>query len=154
MTPFTAPSQPDNEQSPRPSAGIFKLARKDLAAMHAAAQELGLACFHVDLSDARNVPGFIRAMKRDIGFPAWFGDNLDALNDCLTDLSWHAAPGYVITLDGLSNLSAGPTSFAAFNQVLASAVDEWKARNTPFWVFYLTDSDSTNADTTVPRPIA
>ncbi|MFT3849163.1 MAG: barstar family protein [Propionivibrio sp.] len=152
MTPFSAPSAPNDPQASRPSAGIFKLAHTDLAAMHAAAQELGLACFHVNLSEARNVPGFIRVMKRDLGFPAWFGDNLDALNDCLTDFSWHAAPGYVITLDGLSNLSASPTSFAAFNQVLASAVEEWKARNRPFWVFYLTDE--TKTDATATRPIA
>lgn len=145
MTPFNTPSAPDDKPEARPSAGIFKLARTDLAAMHAAAQELGLACYNVDLSNARNIPGFIRAMKRDLGFPAWFGDNLDALNDCLTDFSWHAAPGYVITLDGLANLSASPTSFAAFNQVLASAVEEWKARNTPFWIFYLTDDPNANA---------
>lgn len=136
------PSTDNSNDAPpsRPSAGIFKLARKDLQSMLDAAAELGLACFRVDLSSARNVPGFIRAMKRDLAFPAWFGDNLDALNDCLTDFSWHPAAGYVITLDGLTALSASPTSFAAFNQVLASAVEQWKERNIPFWVFYLTDT--------------
>lgn len=139
---------------PKPAtAGIFKLARADLDDMLKAADELKLACFHVDLKDARNIPGFVRAMKRDLEFPEWFGNNLDALNDCLTDFSWHPAPGYVILLDGLSSLSAPPTSFAAFNQVLASAVEEWKSRDMPFWVFYLTD-DQESVTSAPPRPRA
>ena len=139
MTPVPTPSAPDSRIHKPATAGIFKLARTDLDGMLKAADELKLACFHVDLKDARNVPGFIRAMKRDLKLPEWFGNNLDALNDCLTDFSWHPAPGYVILLDGLSSLSATPASFAAFNQVLASAVEDWKSRDVPFWVFYLTD---------------
>ena len=134
-------------------AGLYRLAASDLPALREAAEMLGQAFYLVDLSRARNVPGFIRAMKRDLKLPEWFGNNLDALNDCLTDFSWHPAPGYVILLDGLSSLSASPTSFAAFNQVLASAVEEWKLRDIPFWVFYLTDNLE-NATSAPPRPRA
>ena len=123
-----------------PVAGIFRLARKDLAALKLAAEELGLAVFHVDLQNARNGPGFIKALKRDLHFPDWFGGNLDAVNDCLTDFSWHPAPGYVITLSGIDSLRATPTSFAAFNAVLASAVDAWQERGIPFRIFYLQDA--------------
>jgi RNAse (barnase) inhibitor barstar len=121
------------------TAGFFKLARKDLPGLRQAADELKMAFYSVDLKEARNVPGFVKALQRDLDFPDWFGGNLDALHDCLTDFSWHPAPGYVITLDGSDALSTNPTSFAAFNAVLASAIDEWKARSTPFWVFYLQD---------------
>ena len=121
-------------------AGIAKLARRDLPALRAAVGELGFAWFSVDLSRARNVPGFIKALQRDLRFPDWFGGNLDALNDCLSDFSWCPAPGYVITLDHVEMLAASPTAFATFNEVLASAVDEWQRRETPFWVFYLTDA--------------
>lgn len=120
-------------------AGIFKLARKDLPALRQAADELKLGYFNVDLRDARNVPGFIKALNRDLDFPDWFGGNLDALHDCLTDLSWHPAPGYVITLSDSETLRSNPTSFAAFNEVLASAVEVWQERNIPFRVFYLQD---------------
>ncbi|WP_153109679.1 barstar family protein [Propionivibrio limicola] len=124
-------------------AGIFRLSREDLAALKEAANEQGFAFFEVDLQRATNVPGFIRALKRDLEFPDWFGGNLDALNDCLTDFSWHPASGYVITLSGSATLSATPTSFATLNAVLACAVDEWRARNVPFLVFYLTDPTGT-----------
>ena len=121
------------------SAGFARLARKDLPALLKAADELKMAVFHVDLKNARNVPGFIKALRRDLEFPDWFGGNLDSLNDCLTDFSWHSAPGYVITLTGSEALSANPTSFAAFNAVLSSVVEEWKTRSTPFWIFYVQD---------------
>ena len=29
-------------------------------------------------------------------FPEWYGANLDALKDCLTDFSWREATGYVL----------------------------------------------------------
>lgn len=123
------------------TAGFFKLARKDLPALRKAADELHMAFFSVDLKNARNVPGFIKALRLGLDFPDWFGGNLDALHDCLTDFSWRPAPGYVITLEGSATLSANPTSFAAFNAVLLSAIDEWKTRTTPFWVFYVQDDD-------------
>lgn len=119
------------------SAGIFKLSPCDLPALRLAAEELNMAFYSVDLQNARNVPGFIAALKRDLRLPEWFGDNLDALNDCLTDFSWQPASGYVITLSGIDSLRANPTSFAALNQVLASAVEAWKERELPFWIFYL-----------------
>lgn len=123
----------------RASAGLVKLAKKDLPALRQAANELKMAIFSVDLNNARNVPGFIKALRRDLAFPDWFGGNLDALHDCLTDFSWHPAPGYVILLEGSETLSSNPTSFGAFNAVLSSVVEEWGKRNIPFWVFYVQD---------------
>ena len=119
--------------------GIFRLDRKDLPALQAAARELGQAFYLVDLSHARNVPGFIKAMRRDLQFPEWFGGNLDALNDCLTDFSWRPASGYVIALSGSEMLRATPTSLATLNEVLSCAVEEWERRDGPFRIFYLQD---------------
>jgi len=131
-------SLPENP-SETATAGLFKLARKDLPGLRRAADELKMAFFSVDLQNARNVPGFIKALQNGLDFPDWFGGNLDALHDCLTDFSWHPAPGYVIVLSGSDALSTNPTSFATFNAVLSSVVDEWKTRDTPFWVFYVLD---------------
>ena len=131
------------------NAGVFKIARRDLAALQAAASELQQACFNVNLERARNVPGFIRAVSRDLDFPDWFGGNLDALHDCLTDLSWRPAPGYVITLENSVALRANPTSFAMFNEVLASVVEVWQSRNVPFRVFYLLDDTTADAPANV-----
>ena len=133
------------EKKPQ-NAGIFLLARQDLPALRQAADELEQAFFSVDLGSARNVPGFIKALKRDLDFPDWFGGNLDALHDCLTDFSWRPAPGYVITLDGSETLRANPTSFAIFNEVLVSVIEWWQERNVPFRVFYLHDAPAIRRD--------
>lgn len=134
-------------------AGIYRLARADLAALKQAAVELGQAVFEVNLEKARNVPGFIRAMSGALDFPEWFGGNLDALHDCLTDLSWRPATGYIITLDRSEALRANPTSFAMFNEVLASASDAWRPRGIPFRVFYLYDDPAaTSASRSSPPP--
>lgn len=134
---MTHPAHKKKAESSPP--GIFKLSSKDLPALRKAADELKQACFHVDLRNAKNVPSFIKALKCDLNFPEWFGDNLDALHDCLTDFSWCPASGYVITLSGYELLRGNPTSFAAFNSVIASAVEAWEARNVPFRVFYVQD---------------
>ena len=135
---MTRPLAPRPDTNPdRP--GIHALDRKDLPALKKAAEELGLGFFNIDLQRAGNVPGFIKAMKRDLGFPDWFGDNLDALYDCLTDLSWRPAPGYVIVISGSERLSANPTGFAVFNEIIASAAEAWQQRGTPFRVFYVSD---------------
>ena len=126
-------------QDTNAQTGIFRLDRKDLPALQAAAIELGQAFYLVDLSHARNVPGFIKAMRRDLQFPEWFGGNLDALNDCLTDFSWRPASGYVIALSGSEMLRATPTSLATLNEVLSCAVEEWERRDVPFRIFYLQD---------------
>ena len=118
-------------------SGIYRIAGKDQAALQAAAQKLGFAFFNVDLSKAANVPGFIEALRRDLGFPDWFGGNLDAVSDCLTDFSWRPAPGYVVTLCGSERLAKNATSFAALNEVLSCAVEAWQIRKLPFWVFYV-----------------
>jgi hypothetical protein len=133
-------THPDNgNPTTNAPASLFKLSRKDLPALKLAAEELKQACFDVDLRNARNVPGFIKALKRDLEFPDWFGGNLDALHDCLTDFSWHPAPGYLITLSGYEALRGNPTSFAAFNSVMASVVEAWEARAIPFRLFYVHD---------------
>ena len=118
-------------------AGLYRLAASDLPALREAAEMLGQAFYLVDLSRARNVPGFIKAMQRDLGFPEPFGRNLDGLHDCLTDFSWRPAPGYVIVLSGSEVLQGTPTSLAALNEVLACTIEFWNERDIPFRIFYL-----------------
>lgn len=66
-------------------------------------------------------------------FPAWFGHNWDALSDCLVDLSWLPADGYLVLVEGWSTLSdATPADAATLRAVLAHASAEWSDRGTPF----------------------
>ena len=42
----------------------------------------------------------IEAIADALSFPAWSGRNLDALYDCLTDLSWLPAGEHVLVWEG------------------------------------------------------
>lgn len=55
-----------------------------------------------DLSGCQDKPAVLKAIGRAFAFPQWFGANLDALYDCLTDLPEQSpAPGYLVVLDHL-----------------------------------------------------
>lgn len=147
MTMTKRPNPLQEQLTQTGKAGIFRIDSKDIPALRSATDDLGLCFFSVDLQRSSNVPGFIKALKRDLDFPDWFGNNLDALHDCLTDFSWRPAPGYVITLSGTEKLSANPTSLAILNEVIASAVEEWQKRNIPFWVFYASGAAASEGQT-------
>ena len=43
--------------------------------------------FVLDVSACETAEDLHRALAEGLHFPAWYGGNLDALHDCLTDLS-------------------------------------------------------------------
>ncbi|HEY6422838.1 MAG TPA: barstar family protein [Pseudonocardiaceae bacterium] len=57
-----------------------------------------------------------------LNFPTWYGRNLDALHDCLADLSWQPAGEHVLIWAGHRALAAAdPTSYQAVLAVLSDS---------------------------------
>jgi RNAse (barnase) inhibitor barstar len=57
-----------------------------------------------------------------LNFPAWYGHNLDALYDCLVDLSWQPAGEHVLVWKGHRQLEvADPDAYRAVLAVLDDA---------------------------------
>ncbi len=117
-------------------AGIYRLSSADRPALEKSAAALDFACFNVGLEGAADMGAILAALGRDLGFPGWYGANLDALNDCLTDFSWRGADGYVVVIAGADRSHAGPDSFTALDEVFSAAIDDWREQGVPFWVFY------------------
>ena len=68
-----------------------------------------------------------------LGFPDWFGHNWDALEDCLTDLSWRDAPGYVLLIE-----SPRPgDDLGALVDILRSSAEFWAGRGKPFFALFV-----------------
>jgi hypothetical protein len=60
-------------------------------------------------------------------FPKSFGHNWDALEECLTDLEWVDAEGYVLYYDHIDGLlEAHPDQFETLIEILRDAVATWK----------------------------
>jgi RNAse (barnase) inhibitor barstar len=58
-----------------------------------------------------------------LSFPPWYGRNLDALYDCLTDLSWQPAGEHVLIWARHRDLEAAdPEGYQAILAVLATAI--------------------------------
>ncbi|HET6286861.1 MAG TPA: barstar family protein [Amycolatopsis sp.] len=62
------------------------------------------------------------AIAEALSFPDYFGKNLDALYDCLTDLSWLAPGEHVLIWPGSSLLrERDPKAYLAIRSVLSDA---------------------------------
>ncbi len=62
------------------------------------------------------------AIGAALNFPAWYGRNLDALHDCLIDLSWQPDGEHVLIWAGHRQLEAAdPESYRAVLAVLTDA---------------------------------
>lgn len=116
-------------------AGVHALAREGSGAFDAG-DEQGIARFRVSLAGIRNKKAFLDAMARALRFPDWFGRNWDALEDCLTDLSWHPAEIYVIVLTDADEFRmAAGEDYAMALRIFRAAADYWRGQGVPFWVF-------------------
>ncbi len=73
----------------------------------------------LDGGQIRTCGAFHALLARALGFPAWYGGNLDALYDCLTDLP--AGTELVIRDFGALEKSLGPEYAGSIRRVLDDA---------------------------------
>ena len=65
---------------------------------------------------------FARALE----FPDYFGHNWDALEECLADLEWLPAKGYILLItDAASVLPSDETEFETLLEILRDAGEAW-----------------------------
>jgi RNAse (barnase) inhibitor barstar len=87
-----------------------------------------------DCVDKRSV---LQSIGRAFAFPDWYGANLDALYDCLTDLPERGAPGWVVVLRRLPvTPDFGAEARAALLDVFRDAAEEFAQRDVGLRVFF------------------
>ena len=71
--------------------------------------------------------GFFQEIAGRLHFPDYFGHNWDAVYDCLTDLNWLPAAGYVLVLDGFDQFATDePEQWKIALKVLRDACAFWQ----------------------------
>jgi RNAse (barnase) inhibitor barstar len=76
----------------------------------------------MDGTRIRSKDEFYDAVAAALSFPDWFGRNLDALYDCLRDLSWLPAGEHVLVWSAPEVLrAADPDGYRAITEVLLDA---------------------------------
>jgi RNAse (barnase) inhibitor barstar len=96
-------------------------------AIQALAKREGFAFFHIDGKNITRKEQLLNHVATALHFPKSFGHNWDALEECLTDLEWVDADGYVIYYDHIDGLlETHPDQFETLVEILRDAVTEWK----------------------------
>lgn len=115
-------------------SGIYG-APASVQALHQAAIAAGLVWLDMPLAAVTNKDQFLKLAKKQMKLPAHFGENWDALADCLRDFAWLKAKGYVLHLtDGGKFAKAAPDDYQTALDVLGEAAAFWKTKKTPFVV--------------------
>jgi RNAse (barnase) inhibitor barstar len=108
--------------------GVFYLptafAVKDV---QAAAKKGGFAFFHIEGKAIARKEQLLNHAATAMHFPDYHGGNWDAFEECVTDLSWVEADGYVLYYDHTDALQeAHPEQLETFVEVVKDAVRELK----------------------------
>jgi RNAse (barnase) inhibitor barstar len=136
-----APTEPEGGTGP---LHVAPLTDDAATAVCTLARSIGFDCTRINLAGCSDKAELLARIAAALGFPAWFGHNWDALFDCLTDLSWRPALGYVLILEHATELRATePEVFDTALAILGDAAAVWQARGAPFRVFVSTASAST-----------
>ena len=108
--------------------GVWFLAdHADVKAVSSCAKRHEFAFFHIEGKNISRKEQLLNHAATVMHFPAHFGDNWDALEECLTDLEWIDGDGYVIYYDHIDGLlSAHPDQFETLVEILRDSVKSWK----------------------------
>ena len=114
-------------------SGVYRAHRAEEVVDAARGTRLDVA--HVDLGSVPDKDALLEKLAAALAFPAWFGGNWDALEDCLTDLSWRAGEGHVLLLGGREGLPAD--DLGVLVDVLRAAAEHWAGRGQPFFAVFV-----------------
>ena len=102
----------------------------DAKAVQTLAKRNNFAYFHIDGKNIARKEQLLNHVATALHFPKDFGHNWDALEECLTDMDWVDAEGYVIYYEHIEALQATGDQFDTFVEILRDAVQSWKEDDT------------------------
>ena len=115
-------------------AGVYQLPVSATEEIIAGAEANGFFVFRVDLRAARNKDDLLACIGEAMIFPEWYGYNYDALADCLADLGWRPAEGYLVLLEHCDAIRVKDESALVTTlQVFRGAANAWREQGIAFW---------------------
>ncbi|HTQ77043.1 MAG TPA: barstar family protein [Burkholderiales bacterium] len=110
-------------------SGVYRASRSDQ--ILDACRGSGLGIHRVQLEGVAGRDALMDRFAGALALPGWFGRNWDALEDCLCDLSWTAADGHVLLIEGSGGLPADERGILL--EVLGAAAAYWAGRGRSFF---------------------
>ncbi len=97
----------------------------------------------LDGATITDAAGLLDGCAVALDFPGWYGRNWDALADCLRDLSWLPAGGYLLLWRAADRLrGTDPTAFATACRIFVRVAAERQRLGLPPLTVLLEDSGS------------
>ncbi len=119
-----------------PTSGVYRVATRSSAQeiMHQAARR----SWHGGCLSGRSIvdkASFLRASARALAFPAYFGHNWDAFEECLTDFAWlHCAGSLLLYDEPVHFANNSPREWQTALAILQASADPWRQQQKPFYV--------------------
>lgn len=113
-----------------------RVARAPAAAVLAAGAAARLPVFRLDGALLGEKQGLLKELAQVLALPRHFGQNWDALADCLMDRDWLPPAGCVLLWTSAQTFAtAAAEDYATAQDVFAEAAAFWKEHGRPFHVF-------------------
>lgn len=107
-------------------------------AVRAGLDEHGIAVFEVCGVAIKNTVDLLDALAQAMQFPEYFGRNWDALDECLRDMSWLPAKGYVLFLHDARRLWQQASDVAGqLVETWLFTAEEWGRSGVPFHLVFV-----------------
>lgn len=95
----------------------------------------GWRLFHLDGREITDKASFMRASRAAMEFPGYAGQNWDAFEELVNDLSWAPAQGYVVLIDNAAAFELGqPKVWATAMDIFEESAKSWAESDTPLYV--------------------
>ena len=100
--------------------------------------ELGLEQLDLDTARVASEAGLLAELARAFRFPDYFGGNWDAADECLRDLSWLPARGYVLRIPNAESLWRSlPVATGRLVETWLFCAGEWARRGVSFHLVFV-----------------
>lgn len=114
-----------------------RVARHGAEEIVAAAAAVKLPVFRLDTQKIRSKQELLKHLAQALALPRHFGENWDALADCLMDSDWLPPSGCVLVWSGAQAFeSAASEDHAILRGVFSEAAAFWKEHGKPFHVYW------------------
>jgi len=99
---------------------------------------LGLIVLEESVADIKTDKELFAVVASAMQFPDYFGSNWDALDECLGDMDWLPADGYLLVLhDSAKGWSQSPYALGRFVTAWLEASEYWTEEQTPFHLVFV-----------------
>lgn len=124
------------------SPGLYRVTTEiNIDELSSLCKKYGFQFFHINGNDVTTKAEFFQASAQTMNFPDYFGDNWDAFSDCIDDLSWLSADGYILLYTQPDNFANNdPSEWSIALDIFQEVVESWRETDTPMYVLLRTDS--------------